>query len=579
MENENSCLVPVTQSASKRKLHSCNASCIQSRPARWILLWNFSVLLTYKVLYRMETTTEVSSSSIAPLIANISFMIIAIFSPVAGLLTDVKLSRHKAVWYSSHVIIAMLLILSALAIAIALLEYKLQGSISQTTNTYILIGLSLGVLFFAVIYIIFIVNAFQFGMDQLHDASTQDSVSFIHWYVWIYYVCSLISSLSGDLLFYDTYYFHRIKTCKIIAICLLATTVLVSIALIILSLCKFHRMKAHYVLEQAGLNPYELVYKVTHFAYKHKLPLKRSAFTYCTEESPSRMDVGKYKFGGPFTNRQVEDVKAFWGVLKVILSIGPAFFLQTVTQVTLPAFAEHGNVLVQNNETETHLEGVIKYTLFTNGLLTPILVVMSIPLYLCCIRPYLIRHYTLGMMKRMALAISLFVLSLLCSFIMDLFVHLLKTEHAHCMFREYAGHIEKTEVTSDFPKHPLYQNEYFLALQHVISAITNMLLDIATLEFICSQSPYSMKGLLIGTCFSTKSLFQGLAVISFVPFGRWRTADHPLSCGSSFYLTIIIIGLLELALFCCIATKYKYRKMNEPAHEYRYAENYYSNIQ
>ena len=31
-------------------------------------------------------------------------------------------------------------------------------------------------------------NVIQFGLDQLHDASTDDSVIYIHWYVWTYYL-------------------------------------------------------------------------------------------------------------------------------------------------------------------------------------------------------------------------------------------------------------------------------------------------------------------------------------------------------------------------------------------------------
>ena len=78
--------------------------------------------------------------------------------------------------------------------------------------------------------------------------------------------------------------------------------------LLIVSLCVFRCKKVEFFLQPAGVNPYKLVYKVTNFARLHKFPLRRSAFTFCTEELPSRMDVGKSKFGGPFTNKQVEDV-------------------------------------------------------------------------------------------------------------------------------------------------------------------------------------------------------------------------------------------------------------------------------
>ena len=66
------------------------------------------------------------------------------------------------------------------------------------------------------------------------------------------------------------------------------------------------------------------MYRVTKFAYQHKVPVHRSAFTYCEDELPSGLDLGKSKYGGPFTTEEVEDVKAFYGILKVLLN---SFFL------------------------------------------------------------------------------------------------------------------------------------------------------------------------------------------------------------------------------------------------------------
>ena len=141
--------------------------------------------------------------------------------------------------------------------------------------------------------------------------------------------------------------------------------------------------------------------------------------------------MGKHKYGGPYTTKQVEDVKAFWGILKVVLSIGPVFLLQTVTQSVLPAFAKHGKVfLLNDNSTEhhdVHLEGMARYILISNGLLSPLLVVICIPLYLCLIRPC-IRYHVPGMLKRIRLAIVVMVLSLSSSLVMDLVVHLRNTE-------------------------------------------------------------------------------------------------------------------------------------------------------
>ena len=60
--------------------------------------------------------------------------------------------------------------------------------------------------------------------------------------------------------------------------------------------------------ENINVNPYKLVYGVIQFAIKHKHPLKRSAFMYCNDKRPYRIDYGKQSYGGPFTTEQVEDV-------------------------------------------------------------------------------------------------------------------------------------------------------------------------------------------------------------------------------------------------------------------------------
>ena len=59
------------------------------------------------------------------------------------------------------------------------------------------------------------------------------------------------------------------------------------------------------------VNPYKLVYRVLKFAWHHKIPVRRSAFTYYEDEWPSRLDLGKENYVGQFTLEQVEDVKLF----------------------------------------------------------------------------------------------------------------------------------------------------------------------------------------------------------------------------------------------------------------------------
>ena len=76
----------------------------------------------------------------------------------------------------------------------------------------------------------------------------------------------------------------------------------------------------------------------TKFARQHKVPVRRSAFTCCENEVPTGLDLAKEKYGGSFTTEQVEDVKAFYGILKVLFSFG---IVDYAANSLLPVYAQH----------------------------------------------------------------------------------------------------------------------------------------------------------------------------------------------------------------------------------------------
>ena len=55
------------------------------------------------------------------------------------------------------------------------------------------------------------------------------------------------------------------------------------------------------IKEPPTKSSFKLIYKIIKFAIVTKHPRCRSAFTYCEDELPSRIDFGKSKCGGPFT--------------------------------------------------------------------------------------------------------------------------------------------------------------------------------------------------------------------------------------------------------------------------------------
>ena len=87
------------------------------------------------------------------------------------------------------------------------------------------------------------------------------------------------------------------------------------------SLVLLHKSKRHLYILRAGLNPFKNIYKVLKYSWNHKVPEHRSAFTYWEEDIPRRIDLGKNKYGGPFTNEEVEDTKTFLRILPLLLCL------------------------------------------------------------------------------------------------------------------------------------------------------------------------------------------------------------------------------------------------------------------
>ena len=96
---------------------------------------------------------------------------------------------------------------------------------------------------------------------------------------------------------------------------------MIQIVLIIIGMYVIKKSRKHVFTNPVRINPFKAVFSVLIYAWKHKYPVNRSAFTYWESDIPSHIDLGKHKFGGPFTNEQVEDVKTLLQLLIFIISL------------------------------------------------------------------------------------------------------------------------------------------------------------------------------------------------------------------------------------------------------------------
>lgn len=212
--------------------------------------------------------------------------------PLAGWVADVHYGRYRVLLAS------LWLMLSGYALIVV--PFLIKYFFDPTAMKYVIY---LG--FFPAAFLTintglaaFQANIIPFGLDQMPDGSTEEICAFIHWY---YGSRNIIAGIVPLVACYISSSFDL-------------TSVVISLSEILcvtfaLGLC--YCFKKSLIIEPKSLNPFQLLHKVLKFAFTNKYPILRSAFTFWEDEIPSRMDLGKSKYGGPFSSEEVEDVKTF----------------------------------------------------------------------------------------------------------------------------------------------------------------------------------------------------------------------------------------------------------------------------
>uniref|UniRef100_A0A1X7VD50 Uncharacterized protein n=1 Tax=Amphimedon queenslandica TaxID=400682 RepID=A0A1X7VD50_AMPQE len=154
------------------------------------------------------------------------------------------------------------------------------------------------------------VSLLPFNIDQLIGSSSDELSAVIHWHN----IGPVVYLLFGQIIFS------------------LQSTMLQELIIFLFCFVCFAAILASHSLFNNHLdttpvnttNPIKLIVRVLCYARKHKYPENRSALTYWEEEVPSRLDLGKDKYGGPFTEEEVEDVKTILKLLPILIVNGLA---------------------------------------------------------------------------------------------------------------------------------------------------------------------------------------------------------------------------------------------------------------
>ena len=121
-------------------------------------------------------------------------------------------------------------------------------------------------------------------------------------------------------------------------------------------------------------------------------------------------------------------------------------------------------------------------------------------------------------------------------------------------------------------------NIWWMAIPFILDSLSMFVLTIRGLGFIVSQTPYSMRGLLMGTAYAMIVL-SGLVMNGIgIPFTRqlsiWDTGI--ISCGFWYALLLLVVGVVSGFVFTALLKWYKKRKREDVLpNEHIFAERYY----
>ena len=401
-----------------------------------------------------------------------------VFFPLFGLFADVWIGRYKAI-----LIGIVLCFISWIIIGIG---FILEGYFPSKTVFWS---------FYSFAYIVhfcghssFSANIIQYNIDQLVGASADELNSVIYWHILSEPLVLFLIYLL-QCLFYSSKYF--------IMITFIASVVFVSLVLVSHSFFK-HKLENISLIK----NPIKLIVRVLCYARKHKYPENRSALTYWEEEAPSRLDLGKDKYGGPFIEEEVDNVKTVFCML--------------------PLFIGFIAVNLSNDYYWSVTDNFTTCYIVTGSQFNSCSVILTL-LYLFFIRVCFYK-YIPSMLTRMSVGI---------------FLAFIVTVSKVIIF-----------VNPDI-------NSVGSLIVQAVLGISYVLLYPVSLEFTVAQSPVHMRGVMVGLWYVASCGISFLVnIIIKFPF----VCESQYICTSFYYyITKSVLVLIILIVFVILAKRYKYR--------------------
>ena len=293
--------------------------------------------------------------------------------------------------------------------------------------------------------------AIPFNINQMIGATADELSTIIYWHCFGFPLGISLPRISN--------YLTTFENQKIIGLCV--SGVAITIVLVTYYLLRYH-------LDTTPLltNPVKLIVKVLNYAKKNKYPRHRSALTYWEESAPSRLDLDKDKYGGPFTEEEVEDVKTFFRYLPLLVCL----FGVTVVTISLTSLHVSNNIVDYKCYCILHSDSIMYLILYI--LLVTYKIVFSKHCY----------KYVPSMLKRIGLGLCLLLLCVIVLVAMDL------QDYNTANNCTLSHTVYNDTTTIDY---------VFVTMSQIIHGIGTLTVIPTSLELTVAQSPVHMRGLMV----------------------------------------------------------------------------------
>ena len=554
---------PLLKNKRKRYLSGCFF--IGHKASLLILLWAIiSSLYPSIPIQLITTTTSGTKHKLVIILTGIHGGTLLLY-PLFGWIADVCVKRYSVVSCSLYLMLASSVISIVAAASTLLYREHTDDDLGSFPVVVVASCISIGVS--ATMAMLgrglFQANAIQFGCSQMLEASSEQLSGFIHWYYWssqigsilIYYTStavSLIYDKTNDVLQSNVTNMNYtgeevreeeeereinelVKGFYYVTVCV----GVVQCVTTLIGIVTLHISKKYLNIEHnTKHNPIGTVYRVLKYACRHKYPVNRSAFTYWEDKTPSRIDVGKDRYGGPFTTEEVEDTKTFLRISVLLVSL---FGLHLTTHNTrgIASVLYHNCTDMLNKEDPRNI--IIRADTSHLRCLT---ILILVPVYQLIIKPCRLRNRRLKMSRRIFIGLLFALLSAISA-------------TAIIALLEYKADLHVPSQCNNF--------SYYLIAPQVLNGIANVLVFLTVLEFILAQAPCTMQGLLIGLWYMMDVLDEGIREAEIATTKKTEQ-NSPL-----IFLHVGRLGMVLTSIFAYLISAhfYKYRDRDNIVNSYQ----------